>query len=971
MAKINIPSVNDKLLDKYIRHSVWMEQLKAGEAAAISKMLKKDVFPQLYDKLILELGKVKNLGSIQNLKKIKRIKQMMASVEKTATAGAIRAGKLINQKMYNVAKFEAKWNAKTLEKAIPLDISLNTPSNAVLKQLVLASTFQGHRMQTWMKGYSKSVQAGIAKQLKIGVATGESLPAISKRLRKVLGSKAHQAETLARTSVSNIVHEAREATFKANKKLIRKVQMVATLDDKTTLICINYDGKVFNVGEGDRPPFHFNCRTTTVPVVTSWNEFGVVDPPAFTRASMNGAVPAKLNYRQWLKRQSKATQIKVLGKTRAELYRSGRVKIDKFVGKDYKPLSLKQLARKEGLGPKARPAPAPPTVKIISAKGTGKTLTGAEIRTKVTAVPKKVPVVAKAKVTVGKTAKVNYYGETSKEFQKIVDDHVETYPDNVKKALAENDVKFNAGLKYSDMDPTMKGVRPRGWPSGTDWDNCGGGFNPRTKSVQVCETTKLGYKPSHKFTHFETVQMRETIGTLNHETGHAFDITNPDGHWSSTIDFMKAYKKDVAALGGKTVGKRAGFRYFLQAGSAGRGETFAEIFGELMGTTRKNLKGKFPRSYKVVDDLVKHTGTGNTLLESRIAKPGTQHLIDNYNTLKMGKGSSIKLKAIRGKLARKGLFIDDAGHLSTNIRDTSINSNWFPKIKVGTAEVSVKSPAPAPAPAPAKSLLKKRLADPKNQFYVNTYKFAVKEKEKLGIIWSREKLATRGIWVDKSGKFTINQASQVKLPTLSKAEVKAKAKSDAISGPKAKTVKAKSVKAKSVNGTKELTSAEEEALESYTAREYDAINLFQRGKVKAAIDKGYSVPILKATIKDINLGLKKLPGYKGTSYRGLSFEGEAVRASFLKQFKKGSVWKSKTFQSTSKSKGVAKRFTNSMEYKSKGVKINFEGVSGRDIDAFSGEAEREVLFAKGTPFKVVKVKGNEVWLKEITKQKQH
>ena len=294
MAKINITSVNDKLLDKYIRHSVWMET--------------------------------------------------------TATAGAIRAGKLINQKMYNVAKFEAKWNKTVLEKTVPLDISLNVPSNAVLKQLVLSSTFEGHRMQTWMGGYSRSVQAGIVKQLKVGVATGESLPTIAKRLRKVLGQKSRQAETLARTAVSNIVHDAREATFKANKKLIRKVQWVATLDHRTTLICINLDGKVFNVGEGPRPPAHFNCRSTSVPVVTSWQEFGISDPPAFTRASMNGAVPAKLNYRQWLKRQSKSTQIKVLGKKRQALYASGKGKIDRFVGKDLKPLTLKQLARREGLG---------------------------------------------------------------------------------------------------------------------------------------------------------------------------------------------------------------------------------------------------------------------------------------------------------------------------------------------------------------------------------------------------------------------------------------------------------------------------------------------------------------------------------------------------------------------------------------------------------------------------------------------
>lgn len=379
ITKINIPSVNDKLLDKYIRHSVWMEQLKAGEAAAISKMLKKDVFPQLYDRLVAELGKVKNLKTVGSIRKIKRIKQMMASVEQTATAGAIRAGKLINKKMYNVARFEAKWNKTILEKAVPLDISLNVPSNAVLKQLVLSSTFEGHRMQTWIKGYSRSVQAGIAKQLKAGVATGENLPTIAKRLRKVLGQKSRQAETLARTAVSNIVHDAREATFKANKKLIRKVQMVATLDDKTTLICINYDGKVFNVGEGDRPPFHFNCRTTTVPVVTSWNEYGITDPPAFTRASMNGAVPAKMNYRQWLKRQSKSTQIKVLGKKRQALYASGKVKIDRFVSKDFKSLTLKQLARREGLSfkkvmkvrAKVTAQPAPPSVKAMPMKASG------------------------------------------------------------------------------------------------------------------------------------------------------------------------------------------------------------------------------------------------------------------------------------------------------------------------------------------------------------------------------------------------------------------------------------------------------------------------------------------------------------------------------------------------------------------------------------------------------------------------
>jgi hypothetical protein len=99
---------------------------------------------------------------------------------------------------------------------------------------------------------------------------------------------------------------------------------------------------------------------------------------------MNGAVPAKTTYKQWLKRQSKATQIKVLGKKRAELYRSGQVKIDRFVGKDFKPLTLKQLARREGidLAPVSQKPVAGISKKIIrpiSIKNNGIDITAEEL----------------------------------------------------------------------------------------------------------------------------------------------------------------------------------------------------------------------------------------------------------------------------------------------------------------------------------------------------------------------------------------------------------------------------------------------------------------------------------------------------------------------------------------------------------------------------------------------------------------
>ena len=48
-----------------------------------------------------------------------------------------------------------------------------------------------------------------------------------------------------------------------------KYKIVATLDSRTSKICQQMDGKVFNVSEAKEgvnfPLFHPNCRTTTIP----------------------------------------------------------------------------------------------------------------------------------------------------------------------------------------------------------------------------------------------------------------------------------------------------------------------------------------------------------------------------------------------------------------------------------------------------------------------------------------------------------------------------------------------------------------------------------------------------------------------------------------------------------------------------------------------------------------------------------
>ena len=97
---------------------------------------------------------------------------------------------------------------------------------------------------------------------------------------------------------------------------------MATLDSKTSNICKRLDGRKFQYNKGPTPPQHFNCRSTTVPVVdyeglSKRKGFeGLTEPPVgkvVSRPSATGRVPQGTQYGDWLLQQDKKLQVKTLG----------------------------------------------------------------------------------------------------------------------------------------------------------------------------------------------------------------------------------------------------------------------------------------------------------------------------------------------------------------------------------------------------------------------------------------------------------------------------------------------------------------------------------------------------------------------------------------------------------------------------------------------------------------------------------
>jgi len=206
-----------------------------------------------------------------------------------------------------------------------------------------------------------------------GLLTGEPTPEIAKRLignlefgerartvRQLIaaGGQAtavadNQVMALVRTSVNQVANTASQQVYEANQDITPRYRYVATLDTRTSSICRALDGREFEYGRGPMPPQHFNCRSTTVPVI-DYKALGFDPPPQGRRAATGGQVPVNESYGQWLAKQDLPTKAKALGATKVAYFDKLAAKygpkdaIAKLVRDDGSELTLDQLRARYG-----------------------------------------------------------------------------------------------------------------------------------------------------------------------------------------------------------------------------------------------------------------------------------------------------------------------------------------------------------------------------------------------------------------------------------------------------------------------------------------------------------------------------------------------------------------------------------------------------------------------------------------------
>lgn len=146
----------------------------------------------------------------------------------------------------------------------------------------------------------------VEKDLPNALIRGESNEKIVERWANKLNADRKAVGRVVRTERAYI--NSRSALDSYKKIGVEKYQILATLDMRTSDICRDMDLDVFNLSEYDvgvtAPPFHPNCRTTTVPYFE--DDFTKDETRAARDENGNTYyVPADMKYEEWYEKYVK------------------------------------------------------------------------------------------------------------------------------------------------------------------------------------------------------------------------------------------------------------------------------------------------------------------------------------------------------------------------------------------------------------------------------------------------------------------------------------------------------------------------------------------------------------------------------------------------------------------------------------------------------------------------------------------
>lgn len=309
-------------LDAYLRHQVYLEGFKNGQVNEGEATFEE--IAAVIALLLNRLG-VETIGDISR----RRLNGFIAEVNRRVKAIFDKTGFL---SLDNIKKFAAVENrvSRSILSAVSGKAAkgLADPYTKVMNEPIAGT---GIEPKTVLASMGAGILIELGRLIRRGYAERWTIPDF---MRKLVGTRLlnRRDGLIARLQRSNatavqtlIQHVSSAIMFNMMRLQYDRYQWIAVLDSRTTDICRERNGNVYEFRNGPRPPAHYNCRSTIIPVILA-------------------AARVVPTFWPWLNTQPDLILADLIGSGRARRLRDGDLTADDFPGFDgMRPLTLQEF----------------------------------------------------------------------------------------------------------------------------------------------------------------------------------------------------------------------------------------------------------------------------------------------------------------------------------------------------------------------------------------------------------------------------------------------------------------------------------------------------------------------------------------------------------------------------------------------------------------------------------------------------
>jgi hypothetical protein len=378
-----VSAATEQLVATFTRRGHDVLRVEAGVQRRVRRLLR-----DLERRLTAELARVDPTAPQRTAYRQQRLEALVAQArESVLIPGYQQLARATHRYLTTLAQSEIPHVRQAVAGAYGFDLMTVAPGAAVMDQLARDALIEGAPSAEWWRAQRDATSKRFTAEMRRGILQGETITQLMDRVRGapardatgtvirgaprvggIMDLSRRQAEALVRSSGQAVMNAARMATYHANADVIRGVRAVVTFDTRTTEVCISRAEGAWDLQTGaplpedgsgsdfpGPPPWHWNCRTTLVPVVRSFRDMldnqdlgprmdaALAALPRGTRQAMDGQVPRGTTYEAWLSSRSVAEQQEVLGVGRWELWRRGELSFADLVDQSGRPRPLSDL----------------------------------------------------------------------------------------------------------------------------------------------------------------------------------------------------------------------------------------------------------------------------------------------------------------------------------------------------------------------------------------------------------------------------------------------------------------------------------------------------------------------------------------------------------------------------------------------------------------------------------------------------